>query len=157
MKRRTGIAAKYKGVLYADASPNLLPKRCGYRLDRAIAAEMLDARACTHKTGAGGMSALRAKRKGSIGKTPLNLAENGPIADIRRLPAQPPAFYFWGGGGDPKSRNLIEKCSLRLVARNTAYMLRLLTPCKPLHRCFPHQEAAIWIPVKSFVSPFSQV
>jgi hypothetical protein len=61
------------------------------------------------------------------------------------------------GGGDPKSRNLIEKCSLRLVARNTAYMLRLLTPCRPLHRCFPHQEAAIWIPVKSFVSPFSQV
>jgi hypothetical protein len=61
------------------------------------------------------------------------------------------------GGGDPKSRNLIEKCSLRLVARNTDYMLRLLTPCRPLHRCFPHQEAAIWIPVKSFVSPFSQV
>src|SRR5215218_8629922 len=61
------------------------------------------------------------------------------------------------GGGDLKSRNLIEKCSLRLVARNTAYMLRLLTPCRPLHRCFPHQEAAIWIPVKSFVSPFSQV
>ena len=51
----------------------------------------------------------------------------------------------------------IEKCSLRLVARNTDYMLRLLTPCRPLHRCFPHQEAAIWIPVKSFVSPFSQV
>ena len=50
------------------------------------------------------------------------------------------------GGGDPKSRNLIEKCSLRLVARNTGYMLRLLTPCRPLHRCFPHQEAAIWIP-----------
>ena len=38
--------------------------------------------ASTHKTGAGGMSALRAKRKGPIGKPRLNLVENDPIADL---------------------------------------------------------------------------
>src|SRR4029079_3507158 len=61
----------------------------------------------------------------------LSISADDPLqtsgASLRSRPrsSSRPRSISGEGGGDPKSRNLIDKCSLRLVARNTAYMLRL--------------------------------